>query len=66
MSLRAFHLIFVAICIVFSVWVGLVALRDYRVNANGEALTLAIVFFLSGVVLVIYGRKVFTKLRDLP
>jgi len=30
------------------------------------ALSLGILFLLSGVALVVYGRKAFEKLRDLP
>jgi len=59
MSLRIFHIIFVMVCVALSIWVGVWGIR------NG-AMTLAVVFFISGAVLVYYGTKVYAKLRDLP
>jgi hypothetical protein len=59
MSLKVFHIIFVAASVVLSLFVALWGVRQ----AN---LMLALVFFPSALVLAVYGRKVFTKLRDLP
>jgi hypothetical protein len=59
MSLRIFHIIFVMVCVALSIWVGVWGIR------NGATL-LAVVFFISGAVLVYYGTKVYAKLRDLP
>ena len=59
MSLRVFHIIFVMICVALSIWVGVWGVR------NGS-MAIAIVFFISAVALVVYGTKVYGKLRDLP
>jgi hypothetical protein len=66
MSLKVFHIVFVIVCIALSVWVGVWGIRDYMLERSVGALSLGIVFLLSGVVLVVYGRKAFEKLRDLP
>jgi FtsH-binding integral membrane protein len=66
MSLRIFHILFVIVCVGLSLCVGIWGIRDYMAERSGLALTLAIVFLISGGVLVVYGRKVFAKLRDLP
>jgi len=59
MSLRVFHIIFVMVCVALSIWVGVWGIR------NGS-MPLAVVFFASGAALVLYGTKVYAKLRDLP
>ena len=59
MSLRAFHIIFVIASVLLCVYVGLYAIR----NANP---ILGAVFFIAGAALAVYGKKAFTKLRDLP
>ena len=66
MSLKVFHIVFVIVCVALSLWVGVWGIRDYMLERNGTALTLAILFLLSGLALVVYGRKAFEKLRDLP
>ncbi len=66
MSLKVFHIVFVIVCIGLSLWVGVWGIRDYMLERSVGALSLGILFLLSGVVLVVYGRRVFVKLRDLP
>ncbi len=66
MSLRAFHIVFIVLCVALSLWVGVWGIRDYMAERSGGALALGILFLVSGVVLVVYGSKVYTKLRDLP
>jgi hypothetical protein len=59
MSLRVFHIIFVAASVLLCLFVGLWGVRQANI-------VLALVFFPSAIVLAVYGRRVFTKLRDLP
>jgi hypothetical protein len=59
MSLRFFHIVFVAASVLLCLFVGLWGVRQ----ANPM---LAIVFFPSAIVLAIYGKRVFTKLKELP
>ncbi len=66
MSLRIFHIVFVIICIALSLFVGVWGIRDYMAERSVAALSIGVLFLLSGLVLVLYGRKVFFKLRDLP
>ena len=66
MSLRVFHMVFIAVCIALSAWVGVWGIRDYMAERSTSALALAIVFLIGGLVLVVYGRKAFDKLKELP
>jgi len=66
MSLRAFHIVFVIVTIVLSLYVALWGIREYTQEHNLSALTLAVLFLAMAVGLMIYGKKVFVKLRDLP
>jgi hypothetical protein len=66
MSLKIFHIVFVIVCVGLSLWVGVWGIRDYMYERSGAALTLGILFLASGLVLVVYGRRAFEKLRHLP
>jgi len=66
MSLKVFHIVFIIVCVGLALYVGVWGIRDYMIERSVGALTLGIVFLLSGVALVVYGRKAFEKLRDLP
>ena len=59
MSLRAFHIIFVIASVLLCVYVGLYAIRN-------TSPILGTIFFIAGAALAIYGKKAFTKLRELP
>jgi hypothetical protein len=66
MSLRIFHIIFVIVCVGLAVCVGAWGIRAWMTERSPGALALGIVFLLSGLVLVLYGKRAFAKLRDLP
>jgi hypothetical protein len=66
MSLRIFHIIFVMTSVALCVWVAAWGIRGYMGGQGLGALALGIVFLVSGVALVVYGLKVYVKLRDLP
>ena len=66
MSLRIFHIVFIIVCVGLSLCVAVWGIRDYMQERSVGALALAIGFLLGGVVLVLYGRSAYQKLRDLP
>lgn len=66
MSLRAFHIVFVVVTIVLSLYVALWGIREYTQDRNATALTLALLFLGAAVALMIYGKKAFRKLKELP
>ncbi|MFL6198374.1 MAG: hypothetical protein ACJ76J_04300 [Thermoanaerobaculia bacterium] len=65
LSLRSFHLFFIAASIVLSAAVGVWGIRSWMdTRATGD-LALGAFFFVAGIVLALYGLKVRKKLRDL-
>jgi len=65
MSLRIFHIIFITVCVMLSVYVAVWGVRSYLHAGRPSDLALAAVFVLGGLVLVEYGRRVFRKLKEL-
>jgi len=66
MSLRAFHIVFIAVSIALSLYVALWGIREFSEERSAGALTLALLFAAMAVGLMIYGKKTFAKLRNLP
>lgn len=66
MSLRAFHIVFVVVTIALSVYVALWGIREYSEERSASALVLAVLFAAMAVGLMVYGKRTFTKLRNLP
>lgn len=62
MSLRIFHIIFISVSVALCVFVALWGVRQ----GTSSGVVLATVFFLSALALLVYGKKVFRKLRELP
>jgi hypothetical protein len=65
MSLRIFHIIFIIAAFGLSVFVALWGFREWAATHSSAALTLAVVFVISGAALVGYGFMAVRKLRDL-
>ena len=66
MSLRAFHIIFVVATIVLSLYVALWGIREFSAERSIGALGLAVLFLVTAVALMIYGKKALAKFRELP
>ncbi len=65
MSLRSFHLFFIAVSVLLAAWVGVWGVQSYLATRSVGDLALGVVFFLLGFVLLVYGRRVRRKLRAL-
>lgn len=65
LSLRSFHLFFIAASVLLSAAVGVWGVRSWRDTGAGGDLALGAFFFVAGIVLALYGLKVRKKLRDL-
>ena len=64
MSLKAFHLIFVAASILLGVVVGGWGIHQYQSKGDVELLILGIIFLVMGIGLVLYGKRMLKKTKD--
>lgn len=66
MSLRAFHIVFIIVTVVLSLYVALWGIREFAQERSNMGLVMAVLFFATAIGLMIYGKKAFTKLKELP
>ena len=65
MSLKVFHLVFIALSVLMAVVVGGWGLSRYLSGANGNGLALGFGFFLAGAAMLVYGLRVLRKFREI-
>ena len=65
MSLKAFHVFFIAVCILLGMFVGGWGVRQYLMNDNTGSLALGVFFFASAFVLLGYGLLFIRKVEEL-
>jgi len=65
MSLKAFHIFFIAICILLGMFVGGWGVRQYLADHSLSSLALGILFFASAFLLLVYGIKFIDKIEEL-
>lgn len=63
MSLTAFHVFFITVCLVLGVGVGAWGARDYSATGEHPSLYLAVGAFCGAVLLAIYGSWFLRKIR---
>jgi hypothetical protein len=64
MSLKAFHVFFVAVCMLLMLGLAAWGIRDFRAGGAKFSLYLGIGSLVSWAVLLVYGRWFLRKLRD--
>lgn len=64
MSLKAFHILFVIICVAFTVGFGFWAIREYQRAGELATLLMGIGSFAAALGLLVYGRYFLRKLRE--
>lgn len=63
LSLRSFHLFFVAASVLLAAWVAGWGFQSWRMGGGAADLALGVFFLVLGVVLLVYGLRVRRKLR---
>ena len=63
MSLKAFHIFFITVSVLFSLWFGVWAIRDFLATDNAGTLVLGVISLLASGVLLVYGRWFLQKLK---
>jgi steroid 5-alpha reductase family enzyme len=65
LSLRSFHLFFIAVSVLLAAWVGVWGVQSWQATRSGSDLALGLLFVALGVVLLVYGLRARRKLREL-
>lgn len=65
LSLSSFHIVFIVASILLSVAVGAWGTQQYLHHGSPVGLSMAITFFVTGFLLLLYGLRYFGKLRKL-
>lgn len=65
MSLKYFHILFITLSIILAFAFGIWGVNSYSTSDDTTHLTLGIISFLVGVGLIIYGMKVYQKLKKM-
>ncbi len=65
MSLKAFHVFFIAVSMLMALFVGTWGVRQFMVTESMGSLALAVFFFVFGFVLLVYGLKFIAKINEL-
>ncbi|HEX9941098.1 MAG TPA: hypothetical protein VGG03_03715 [Thermoanaerobaculia bacterium] len=65
LSLRSFHLFFIAASVLLAVWVGAWGVQSYLATRSAGDLALGLLFLALGFVLLLYGLRARKKLRAL-
>jgi hypothetical protein len=58
-------MVFISVSVLLSVFVGVWGIRQYAVDGSGTALVTGVIFLALGGVLVVYGFRVFAKLKEI-
>ena len=66
MSLKAFHIVFVIVTTVLSLFVALWGIREFAQQKSMPGLALGLVFLATAIALMVYGRKVWAKFKEIP
>jgi len=64
MSLKAFHVFFVAVSVICALGFGAWAVADYMRTGRGGTLVLAVLAFAAAAALLFYGSWFLRKLKD--
>jgi len=65
LSLRSFHVVFIVVSILLSLGVGIWGTQQYLQQSSRQGLGLAVIFFVSGILLSLYAVRYFGKLKRL-
>jgi uncharacterized PurR-regulated membrane protein YhhQ (DUF165 family) len=66
MSLKAFHIVFVIVTTVLSLFVALWGIREFAQQKSVGGLALGLLFLATAIALVVYGKRVYAKFKEIP
>jgi hypothetical protein len=66
MSLKIFHIVFVIVTTVTSLFVALWGIREFAQQKSMGGLALGLVFLAAAIALMVYGKRVYAKFKEIP
>jgi hypothetical protein len=66
MSLKVFHIVFVIVTTVLSLFVAMWGIREFAQQKSTGGLVLGLVFLAAAAALMVYGKRVYAKLKEIP
>jgi hypothetical protein len=66
MSLKVFHIVFVIVTTVLSLFVALWGIREFAQQRSSGGLVLGLIFLVAAVGLMMYGKRVYAKFKEIP
>ncbi|PYQ27496.1 MAG: hypothetical protein DMF56_20305 [Acidobacteria bacterium] len=66
MSLKVFHIVFVIVTTILSLFVALWGIREFAQQKSTGGLALGLVFLAAAIALMVYGKRVYAKLKEIP
>jgi len=66
MSLKVFHIVFVIVTTVLSLFVALWGIREFAQQKSTGGLALGLVFLAAAIALMVYGKRVYAKFKEIP
>ena len=65
MSLKAFHIFFITLCVLMSAGLGSWGVSAYLAGGGVQPLALGVIFFIVGAVLLVYGVRFWKKMKEI-
>ena len=65
MSLKIFHVVFIALSVIMSASLAVWGIQGYMADGSLDALALGSIFFVTGAVLLVYGIRFWKKMKEL-
>jgi len=65
MGLKQFHVVFICASIVLSFLVGAWGVQQYRLESSVSGLAIAVIFYGTGIALVVYCLRFMRKVKEL-
>jgi hypothetical protein len=66
MSLKVFHIVFVIVTTILSFFVAVWGIREFAQQKSTGGLVLGLVFLAAAIALMVYGKRVYAKFKEIP
>ncbi len=65
MSLKVFHIVFIALSVALSAGLGAWGIQSFLAEGSKQGLAFGILFFVTGAALLVYGVRFWKKMKEM-